>query len=111
MKSRTPVSARPTEITRLRSTTLAFRSVSRLDICDFPTITSIALEGCLVVLLERRILRILAQIAIAYRKDVQLSTHKTTKRVFRYADDGFATHVEAGVYEYRTAGVTLEFGQ
>src|SRR5262245_12976192 len=69
---------------------------------------SVQLEGRLVVLLERRILLRLTQVAIAHREHVEFRPHEAAERVFWRAHDRLAAHVEARVHEHRTAGTPLE---
>src|SRR5579859_1125948 len=68
----------------------------------------IQLELMFIVLLERRVLRFLAQEAIADRERLDLGAHEAAERVLGAADDRLATHVEAGVDDDRAAGLLLE---
>src|SRR5438034_5734158 len=70
----------------------------------------IQLEFVLIVLLECRVLRFLAQEAIAHRERLDLGAHEAAERVLRAADDRLAAHVEAGVDDHRAAGLLLELG-
>src|SRR4051812_9333685 len=68
----------------------------------------IQLELVLIVLLQRRVLRFLAQEAVADRERLDLGAHEAAERVLRAADDRLAAHVEAGVHDDRRAGLALE---
>src|SRR5437879_5552256 len=70
----------------------------------------IQLEFVLIVLLERRVLRFLAQETVADRERLDLGAHEAAERVLRAADDRLAAHVEAGVDDHRAAGPVFELG-
>ena len=69
---------------------------------------SVRLKGRNMVLLECWILGILAQIAVADRKDIQLASHEAAEPVLWLTDDRLAPHVETGVDQDRTPGQALE---
>src|SRR5207237_4335515 len=70
----------------------------------------IKFKSVLVVLLQRGILPVLHQEAIAHREGLDLGAHEAAEGVFRAADDRLAAHVEAGVDDHRTTGQALEAG-
>src|SRR5437762_13778547 len=67
----------------------------------------IQLEFVLIVLLECRVLRFLAQEAIAHRERLDLGAHEAAEHVFRAAEDRLAAHVEAGVEDHRADRLLL----
>src|SRR5688572_25904568 len=75
-----------------------------------PGPSSVELELVLVVLLERRVLRFLAQEAVADRQRLDLGAHEAAERVLGRTDDRLAAHVEARVDDHRASGLLLEAG-
>src|SRR5258706_2019735 len=71
-------------------------------------LSSVRVEGILIVELERRILPRLVEEAVADDERLDLGTHEAAERVLGRADDRLAAHVEAGVDEHRAAGRRLE---
>lgn len=69
-----------------------------------PYLESVELESFGVIQFEGGILLFLEKQAAANRENIQVSSHKTSKRIFRRTHNGFASHVEAGVYDDRTSG-------
>src|SRR5688500_12350229 len=72
---------------------------------------SIRLESRLVVLPERGILVLLAQVAVAHREDLQVVAHEAAERIFGCTHDRFTAHIEARVHEHGTARLALESRQ
>ena len=72
------------------------------------TDASIEFERVLVVELQRRVLLLLLQHAVADDEGFDIAAHEAAEGVFRGAHDGLAAHVEAGVNQHRAAGALLE---
>src|SRR5262245_5769075 len=72
------------------------------------SVDSVELELVLVVLLERRVLALLAQEAVAHRERLDLGAHEAAERVLGRADDRLAAHVEASVDDDRAASTVLK---
>src|SRR5688500_10124133 len=62
---------------------------------------SVELEGILVVDLQRRILRLLGEQAVADGERLDVAAHEAAEGVFGRAHDRFAANVEAGVDQHR----------
>src|SRR5215831_12238358 len=75
-------------------TTSAVRRVGLGSLCGWVCM-SVRLKGLNMVLLECWILGILAQIAVAHRKDIQLASHEAAEPVLWLTDHRLAPHVEA----------------
>src|SRR5215467_439753 len=68
----------------------------------------IKLECRFIVLFQRRILVLLAQIAITNCKTIQFRTHEAPERIFRRADNGLSTDIEAGIDQDRVSRLAFE---
>ena len=73
-----------------------------------PPCASVQLERALVVLLQRRVLLLLPQEAVADRERLDVGAHEAAERILGGADDRLAAHVEGGVHDDRAARLLLE---
>src|SRR5262245_41998517 len=69
---------------------------------------SIRLELCLVILLQRRVLLLFDEIAVARCQYVDVRPHETAEGLLGGAYDRLATHVETGVDQYRAASQLMK---
>src|SRR6185295_17324655 len=83
------------------------RASSRLGSSFF---TSVELELVLVALLQRRVLVLFPQEAVADGEPLDPGAHEAAERVLGRADDRLAAHVEAGVDDHGAAGPLLVGG-
>src|SRR5207244_7628539 len=72
------------------------------------TRNSIEFEFVLVVKLERGILLLFLEHAVANDQSLYFAPHEATERVLGRADDGLASHVETGIDQHRAASALLE---
>lgn len=91
----------PSAIVNLRS-----EKPPRLIYFRFPP-PSIRLERQTVIHLQRRILLVLLQHAVADHEQIECVAHEAAEGVFGRADDRFAAEVEGGVDQDRAAGLSL----
>src|SRR6516162_8464853 len=71
-------------------------------------VTSIQLERVLVVELERGVLLVLLEEAVADHEVFDFGSHEAAKRIICGANDRLATDVEAGIDHHRAAGERLK---
>ena len=64
---------------------------------------SIQLERLLVVLSQRRILLLFAEIAVTNCEHLDFRSHETAKRILWSANNWLAAYIEAGIHDHRTA--------
>src|SRR5437899_2764784 len=70
--------------------------------------TLIEFKGCLIALLERGVLIFLAQKTTTDGQGLDFGSHEAAKGILRRADNGLASHVEAGIDNHRAPRARAE---